>query len=282
MKQANSISNRRQFLADTARTASAVTLLAFGLGLYARQVQSLPATAIRPPGAIAEKNFLSACVRCGLCVRDCPYDILKLAGPADTISIGTPYFEARKIPCEMCDDIPCVKACPSGALDKDLLDIDNARMGLAVLIDQETCLNFQGLRCDVCYRVCPLIDKAITLDLQHNRRSGKHSLFIPVVHSDACTGCGKCEHACVLEESAIRVLPYTLAKGELGEHYRFGWKEKQKAGKSLVTPDEQHEFNLPKGMEYDYDGKGLIQNNDDVPFSSNPLDSLNRQTEQNP
>ena len=41
-------------------------------------------------------------------------------------------------------------------------------MGLAVLIDQENCLNFLGLRCDVCYRVCPVIDKAITLDPQTN------------------------------------------------------------------------------------------------------------------
>ena len=282
MKQANTARNRRQFLADTARTASAVTLLAFGLGLYARQAVSLPASTLRPPGAREEKDFLSSCVRCGLCVRDCPYDILKLAKPGETVSIGTPYFEARKIPCEMCEDIPCVKACPSGALDKELTDIDNARMGLAVLLDHETCLNYQGLRCEVCYQVCPLINKAITLDLQHNRRSGKHSLFIPIIHSEACTGCGKCERSCVLEEAAIKVLPHTLAKGELGKHYRFGWKEKQKAGKSLVTPDQEHEFNLPKGMEYDYDGKGLIQKNKgEVPFSSNPLDSLNRQAEQN-
>ena len=42
--------------------------------------------------------------------------------------------------------------------------IDDARMGLAVLLDQENCLNFQGLRCDVCYRVCPAINEAITLE----------------------------------------------------------------------------------------------------------------------
>ena len=29
-----------------------------------------------------------------------------------------------------------------------------------------------------CYRVCPLIDKAITLEKQHNPRSDKHALFI--------------------------------------------------------------------------------------------------------
>lgn len=135
-------------------------------------------------------------MRCGLCVRDCPYDILKLAELGESVALGTPYFIAREKPCEMCEDIPCVAACPTGALDHGLTDIDDARMGLAVLVDHETCLNYQGLRCDVCYRVCPSIDQAITLDLQHNRRSGKHALFIPTVHSEHCTGCGKCERAC--------------------------------------------------------------------------------------
>ena len=82
---------------------------------------------IRPPGALGEDDFLSACIRCGLCARDCPYDTLKLAelgedGPAT----GTPYFTARDIPCEMCDDIPCVAACPTGALEKSLDRIDDA------------------------------------------------------------------------------------------------------------------------------------------------------------
>ncbi|HHD2610913.1 4Fe-4S binding protein, partial [Escherichia coli] len=48
---------------------------------------------------------------------------------------------------------------------------------------------------------------------------------LPTVHSDACTGCGKCEKVCVLEQPAIKVLPLSLAKGELGHHYRFGWLE---------------------------------------------------------
>lgn len=252
-----------------------------GLGLYSRSAQSLPAQTLRPPGAGVETDFLSACVRCGLCLRDCPYDILQLAQPGSGVASGTPYFVARAIPCEMCEDIPCVVACPTGALDKSLTDIDDARMGLAVLIDHETCLNFQGLRCDVCYRVCPLIDKAISLDLRHNRRS-KHALFIPVVHSDACTGCGKCEHACVLDEAAIKILPRPLAKGELGQHYRLGWKEKEKAGGSLVTPDPAHRFNLPEGLDYDYDNKGLTDDKGGVPFAANPLGSLKRHAEQNP
>ena len=268
--------SRRRFLVDTARTVSGVLLFGLGVGLYAKRSESRPATAIRPPGAGPERDFLGACIRCGLCVRDCPYDTLKLARPEEPVATGTPFFEARKIPCEMCEDIPCVQACPTGALDKNLTNIDDARMGLAVLIDQENCLNFLGLRCDVCYRVCPLIDKAITLEPRHNVRSGKHAIFIPVVHSDACTGCGKCEHACVLDQAAIKVLPDKLAKGELGRHYRVGWKEKQRAGRSLVTPDAEHQYNLPEGVEYDYEGEGLKMKPNDTPFADNPLDTLNR------
>ncbi|TAH44694.1 MAG: ferredoxin-type protein NapG [Betaproteobacteria bacterium] len=239
--------SRRRFLKDAAGVAGGAGLLALGAGLYARQASALPATAIRPPGALAEADFLAACVRCGLCVRDCPYDTLKLAELGDGVATGTPYFEARKIPCEMCDDIPCAAACPTGALDRGLTDIGKAKMGLAVLIDQENCLNFLGLRCDVCYRVCPVIDKAITLERIHNPRSDRHAMLLPTVHSEYCTGCGKCEKSCVLPgESAIKVLPIKLAQGSRAEHYLRGWEEKKAAGESLIG--EQVELPV-RGLE---------------------------------
>ena len=276
--------SRRRFITDTLRTAVGVGLVSLTLGVYQRQAAALPSTAIRPPGAGDEADFLGACIRCGLCVRDCPYDTLKLSELGDAIALGTPYFTAREIPCEMCEDIPCIKACPTNALDHELTNIDDSRMGLAVVVDQENCIAFQGLRCEVCFNVCPIRNKAITLNYQHNDRSGKHALFIPVVHSDACTGCGKCEKSCILDEAAIKVFPIALAKGLLGQHYRLGWKQKEAAGESLVTPDVKHEYNLPSGMSYDHAGKGLIQEQatapavDEMatPFSDNPLDTLNR------
>ncbi|MDH5611489.1 MAG: ferredoxin-type protein NapG [Gammaproteobacteria bacterium] len=271
--------SRRRFLLSSARTAGGAALMGLSIGLYSRQSISLPAEALRPPGALAEKDFLGACIRCGLCVRNCPFDTLSLAELGEPVTTGTPYFIARDVPCEMCDDIPCVKACPTGALNHSLENIDDARMGLAVLLDEETCLNFQGLRCDVCYRICPAIEKAITLEHVANVRTGKHALFIPTVHSDHCTGCGKCERGCVLEEAAIKVLPLNLAKGELGHHYRWGWKEKEKAGRSLVSPDIKHEYNLPEGQHYDYEGEGLIfddNTSNGAPFSSDPLKTLNQ------
>ena len=238
--------DRRQFMLDAAKMACGVGMLGLGLSLYSKQARALPPLALRPPGARAEEDFLGACIRCGLCVRDCPYHILELAKPESPVATGTPYFTARNLPCEMCEDIPCVKACPTGALDHDLTDINKAKMGLAVLIDQETCLNFLGMRCDVCYRVCPVIDKAITLELRPNTRTGKHAMFIPTVHSDHCTGCGKCEKSCVTEVASIKVLPVKVAKGAHGQHYQIGWEEKAKAGKSLV--EDKGLIDLPDRM----------------------------------
>ncbi|MES9835414.1 MAG: ferredoxin-type protein NapG [Candidatus Thiodiazotropha sp.] len=275
-KRKNEI-NRRQFLGNMLKTACGVGLVGLGLGAYSKRASSLPASYIRPPGALPEEEFLGTCIRCGLCVRDCPYDILFLGEVGDQVPTGTPYFVARTGPCEMCEEIPCVVACPTNALDHELKDIEDSRMGLAVLIDQENCIAFHGLRCEVCFNVCPIRNRAITLDMQHNTRSGKHALFIPVVHSDACTGCGLCERACILEEAAIKVFPTHLAKGELGKHYRLGWEEKKKAGGALVTPDTEHRYNLPEGVRYELQGEGLIieEGAQQTPFSANPLDTLN-------
>ena len=273
-----SLSNRkrREFLLGIAKTACGVSLAGLGIGMYAKQASAVPALAIRPPGALPEDEFLSRCIRCGLCVRDCPYDILSLAELGQDVPVGTPYYTARTGPCEMCDDIPCVPACPTGALDHELTNINKAKMGLAVLVDQEECIAFQGLRCEVCFNVCPVQEKAITLEYRHNERSGKHADLIPIVHSEHCTGCGLCEKACVMDEATIKVLPMHLAKGMLGKHYRLGWDQKEQAGKSLVKPDGKRSFNLPEGVIYDYDSSELtVPTPPDKPVNK-ALDVLNR------
>jgi len=95
-------------------------------------------------------------------------------------------------------------------------------MGLAV-IDIENCLSWQGLRCEICHRECPVQNKAITIE-HHPRKISKHAMFVPLVHSDACTGCGVCEKACPTEDAAIRVVEPQLVQGKIGDHYRLGWK----------------------------------------------------------
>jgi ferredoxin-type protein NapG len=88
-----------------------------------------------------------------------------------------------------------------------------------------------------------LLDEAITLEYQKNERTGKHAFLLPVVHSDACTGCGLCEKACITEKPAIFVLPIEHSTGRAGSHYVKGWDEKdqQRVGeaKEIHTKDER-------------------------------------------
>jgi ferredoxin-type protein NapG len=246
--------SRRDFFARIAQgTALAATGGLVWSYLLNQQARATP-FAIRPPGARYEPDFNARCIKCGLCVDACPYDTLKLATADAGIPIGTPYFIPRETPCYMCEDIPCIAACPTGALDPALEDIDDSRMGLAV-IDIENCLSWQGLRCEICFRECPVQGQAITVE-HHPRRLSKHAMFVPLVHSDACTGCGICEKACPTQEAAIRVLQPDLVQGKIGDHYRLGW--------TIDTPITR-EFNAvdaPSGSEIpaaglDYLNEGL-------------------------
>lgn len=193
-------------------------------GTAARGAAGSP-LALHPPGALGDDDFVQACIKCGQCVEACPYDTLKLATPGDDKCPGTPYFEPRNTPCYLCTNYPCIKACPSGALlsgnitrEPEPANIENARMGLAV-VHKESCIAFSGIQCDVCYRACPLMGKAIMLEKDRNEFTGKHANLKPVVSSEYCTGCGICENVCVVEKAAIFVLPVDKVTGKKGDHY---------------------------------------------------------------
>ena len=205
--------SRRKFLNVAAEITGKVVVVGLLLGAYLKSARHLVATAIRPPGAVAETEFQSACVHCGLCVEACPYDILKLATLEEPVPTGTPYFIARDLPCEMCEDIPCAKACPTGALDHTLTDITKAEMGLAVFTGAETCYAMMGTGCRACYVACPVMDQAITME---RFKKGRQTIFQPTVHSDMCTGCGKCEQACITAEASIKVMPQALLQQDVG------------------------------------------------------------------
>lgn len=247
--------SRREFLTGAFRSRP-VALAATGGLVWSHFLEETgrDTLALRPPGALPEADFAASCIRCGQCVEACPYDTLKLAmSDSGHAPLGAPYFEPRTTPCQMCPDVPCAAACPTEALQKSVL-IDDAEMGLAVLLDQETCLAYQGLRCEVCYRACPKIGKAVALIFRPNERTGRHSYFLPVINSEFCTGCGICEHACVLDEPAIRVLPRSLAKGKLGSRYRFGWKEETEITPNFVpttqpAPAPELDQSLERALE---------------------------------
>lgn len=242
---ANSDNNRRKFFATTLQSVGLTALGGLLWSGYSDEVKASPLV-LRPPGAIKENDFLTACIKCGLCAEACQNrdtnvdketglqkeGTLKMAKGGDHRLIGTPYFIPTEVPCYMCEDIPCVPVCPSGALDqlsvsneKEELDINAARMGLAV-VHKESCIAYWGIQCDACYRACPLLGDAITIETQKNDRTGKHAFMLPIVHDDVCTGCGLCEKACVTEKPAIFVLPMDVSKGVAGDHYVKGWDKK--------------------------------------------------------
>ncbi len=231
--------NRREVLKKVAESFGFLSLGGLAWGGHIEEAKASELV-LRPPGALKDDEFLKACIKCGLCVEACPYDTLKLANANDKIPIGTPYFKPREIPCYMCTDIPCVPICPTEALSDEsvsskseitnqiALDINKSEMGLAIL-DTKNCLAFLGVRCDACYRACPLMGEAITLDLERNTRTNKHALIKPHIHADACTGCGMCEHACVTEKPAIIILPREKVQGKLHDEYILGWDRSDEA-----------------------------------------------------
>ena len=247
--------DRRQFIVAAAQGAGAAAC--GGLLWYALLEQQARAAApLRPPGAQAEGEFAATCIKCGLCVQACPYGTLRLVKTAEPGVAGTPGFTPRETPCWMCENIPCARACPTGALDPQFPDVSKARMGLAV-VDPENCLSWQGLRCEICYRVCPVRGKAISI-ANHPRQISRHAMFVPVVHSEACTGCGICEKKCPTELAAIRVVDPKRVQGKIGEHYRLGWKhepapssaEPPSTGASPAAPTPGPAPAAPGGLDY--------------------------------
>ena len=267
---ANSDNNRRKFFATTLQSVGLTALGGLLWSGYSDEVKASPLV-LRPPGAIKEEDFLTACIKCGLCAEACQNrdtNIDKETGKArpgtlimakggDHKLIGTPYFIPTEVPCYMCEDIPCVPVCPSGALDmpsllneKEELDINKSRMGLAV-VHKESCIAFWGIQCDACYRACPLLDEAITLEYAKNERTGKHAFLLPIVHDDVCTGCGLCEMACVTEKPAIFVLPHEVSQGKAGSHYVKGWdKEDEKRLKDAHSEETTTEISKKSPADY--------------------------------
>ena len=138
---------------------ASAALVAFQAALYASHGE---ADLLRPPGAHGEKDFASRCVKCGKCMEACPYIAIKPARDDAGAAVGTPMIDARAQACRLCEDFPCVEACPTNAL-RDIETRSDVKMGIAV-IDEDLCIAFQGMRCEVCYRTCPLIDEAIVID----------------------------------------------------------------------------------------------------------------------
>jgi len=128
---------------------------------------------IRPPGALAEPDFLSRCIKCGQCMRICPTNVIHPAGwQAGMEGLWTPVLNFR-IGTSGCQHncVACSQVCPTAALrpltvsermGRDRFAEDGSiRTGMA-FVDRNRCLPWaMDTPCIVCQENCPVSPKAI-------------------------------------------------------------------------------------------------------------------------
>lgn len=165
----------------------------FGVGPSAKGRRGPdPKTALRPPGALEPDDaFVAACTGCGDCATACPADSIVMIGRDPDPPI--PVIDPGRKPCRMCEDLPCIAACPDAAL-VDPGGLLLVRMGVA-RVDPRRCVTFRGEICTLCFKACPFPNQAIML-------IGTR----PLVSNTCCTGCGLCLDACP-EAGAISITP---------------------------------------------------------------------------
>jgi polyferredoxin len=170
---------------------------------------------IRPPGSVAEADFLTKCIRCGQCMRVCPNNALHPTLMESGLEgVWTPVLIPRIGYCEPSCTL-CTQVCPTGAIleltvDQKIGDEDNppVRIGTA-FIDRGRCLPWaMGKTCIVCEEWCPTSPKAVYLNEEPATGRDRNTTMVkrPFIDPDLCTGCGACEYACpVVDRPAIYV-----------------------------------------------------------------------------
>jgi len=161
--------SRRGVLASLLSGAVVVPLLRLG----GKTGANWSSNVIRPPGALAEEQFLARCIKCGQCMRVCPTNVLQPAGLEGGLEgLWTPVLNNRigTSGCQF-NCVACGQVCPTAAIRPISLDermgrgefaeAGPIRIGTA-FIDRGRCLPWAMNRpCIVCQENCPVSPKAI-------------------------------------------------------------------------------------------------------------------------
>jgi len=175
--------SRRTFLKTS---TLAVTGSAIAFGVVSVPLLRKDRLLLRPPGALDEDIFLASCIKCGQCLQVCPPQVIRLAGISQGFGIGTPYIIPREGACILCSGLPCVLACPTGALAHELSLGKDAEMGLAVISNPDTCLSVRGVN-DLVYRLENLQKKGAPSPDQTELKEILRSLIIKLTEDEKKT-----------------------------------------------------------------------------------------------
>lgn len=178
---------------------------------------------IRPPGSVAEDEFLRRCIKCDQCIRVCPTNVLQPAlFEAGAEGLWTPIMISKMGWCELNCTL-CSQVCPTGAIREISIaeKLGNGpfehkgpiKTGTA-FYNRGRCLPWSmDTECVVCEEVCPVSPKAIFTRnvVVTDRWGGRKELKRPYIDPEKCIGCGICEHECpVKDDPAV----YVTAVGE--------------------------------------------------------------------
>lgn len=206
--------SRRQFLASAGAAAALV-----GLSAVTPTAKRPHPFLLRPPGA-TDPDFLSQCVRCGICIKVCPTSALQPSlTTAGWPGVWTPVLVPRIGYCDFSCNA-CGQVCPTGAIPRLTLEEKRRTVIGHAYVDRNRCLPWaSGRSCITCEEMCPRPEKAIQLEeVQVTRPDGQTiTLQRPYVVQERCIGCGICENHCPLGgEAAIRVYtPTELGAGQV-------------------------------------------------------------------
>lgn len=203
---------RRKAMAAIASGVALVPVLRTSYGV----VMGADHDMIRPPGALAEKDFAKKCIKCGACIRVCPTHVIQPAVfEAGFEGLWTPILRYDIGWCTHTCTL-CSQVCPTGAIRKifpwertgEPPAKEPIRLGTA-FFDRGRCLPWaMGTPCIVCEEVCPTSPKAIWLEpAEVQRRDGtKIKVQLPHLDPQRCIGCGICQNRCpVGARAAIQV-----------------------------------------------------------------------------